>query len=95
MYYGPEFLSFSTRVWAQGRGLEVDCIEPGKPVQNWLVESFKGTFRDECLNENLFTSVGDAVRKVRAGWKSYNEGRPSQRRFTLGCGRFRFRSRAP
>jgi hypothetical protein len=56
MYYGPEFLSFSTRVWAQGRGLEVDCIEPGKPVQNCFVESFKGTFRDECLNENLFTA---------------------------------------
>ena len=61
-----EFLSFALAVWAQDRGVELDYIEPGKPIQNCFAESFNGTFRDECLNENLFTSVGDAVRKVRA-----------------------------
>jgi putative transposase len=73
---GPEFLSFAIAVWAEERNVEIDYIEPGKPVQNCFVESFNGTFRDECLNENLFTSVGDAVRKVRTWWKSYNEERP-------------------
>jgi len=73
---GPEFLSFAVAVWAQDRGVELDYIEPGKPVQNCFVESFNGTFRDECLNENLFTSLGDAARKIRAWWKSYNEERP-------------------
>ena len=76
MYYGPEFLSLALAVWAQDRGVELDYIEPGKPIQNCFAESFNGTFRDECLNENLFTSVGDAVRKVRTWWKSYNEERP-------------------
>jgi len=73
---GPEFLSFALAVWAQDRGVELDYIEPGKPIQNCFIESFNGTFRDECLNENLFTSVEDAVRKVRTWWKSYNEERP-------------------
>lgn len=73
---GPEFLSYALAVWAEEREIELDCIEPGKPTQNCFAESFKGTLRDECLNENLFTSVGDATRKIRAWWKSYNEERP-------------------
>lgn len=73
---GPEFLSFVLAVWAQDRGIDLDYIEPGKPTQNCFVESFNGTFRDECLNENLFTSVADTARKIRAWWKSYNEERP-------------------
>jgi len=73
---GPEFLSFALAVWAQDKGIELDYIEPGKPTQNCFVESFNGTFRDECLNENLFTSVGDAARKIRDWWKIYNEERP-------------------
>lgn len=73
---GPEFLSFAMAVWAEERNVEIDYIETGKPVQNCFVESFNGTFRDECLNENRFTSVGDGVREVRTWWKRYNEERP-------------------
>jgi len=73
---GPEFLSFALPVWAEEQNVEINYIEPGKPEQNCFVESFNGTFRDEYLNENLFTSVGNAVRNVRTWWKSYNEGRP-------------------
>jgi hypothetical protein len=31
-----------------------------KPIQNAYAESFIGKFRDECLNENWFGSLGDA-----------------------------------
>ena len=34
-----------------------DYISPGKPMQNGFVESFNGSFRDECLNETLFSSL--------------------------------------
>lgn len=40
---GPEFLSFALAVCVQDRGLEFDCIEPGKPVQDRFVESLNGT----------------------------------------------------
>jgi len=73
---GTEFSSDALAVWAEEREIELDYIVPGKPTRNCFVESFNGTFRDECLNENLFTSVGDAARKIRAWCTSHNEERP-------------------
>ncbi|MBO6510198.1 MAG: transposase [Roseibium sp.] len=32
-------------------------IRPGKPNENALVESFNGRQRDECMNENLFSTL--------------------------------------
>jgi putative transposase len=40
------------------------------------VESFNGTFRDECLNEHWFPTLAEA-RDVVATWRAdYNQGRP-------------------
>lgn len=39
--------------WAKRRGIEIEFIEPGKPIQNAFIESFNSRFRDECLNEEL------------------------------------------
>ena len=33
---------------------------PGKPQQNAFVESFNARFRDECLNEEVFSSLAEA-----------------------------------
>lgn len=73
---GPEFLSIALATWAEERSVELDFIEPGKPIQNCFVESFNGTFRDECLNENWFTSVEDAREKIETWRQSYNSERP-------------------
>jgi len=35
-------------------------IEPGKPNQNAYVDSFNGHLRDQCLNEQWFTSMAHA-----------------------------------
>jgi len=53
-----------------------ECIQPGKPVQNAYVESFNGRLRDECLNANWFTSLGDARRKIESWRLDYNQQRP-------------------
>ncbi len=51
-------------------------IAPGKPMQNGFVESFNGSFRDECLNETLFTTLAQARSQI-TGWKEdYNTNRP-------------------
>lgn len=42
--------------WAQDRGIELDYVDPRKPVQHCFVERFGGTFRDEYLSESLFTT---------------------------------------
>ncbi len=51
-------------------------IESGKPFHNGFCESFNGTLRAECLNQELFVSVPDAQRKLAAYQKEYNEERP-------------------
>jgi len=57
-------------------------IEPGSPTQNAYIESFNGTFRDECLDENWFESLAQA-RGIIAAWRTeYNEIRPHS-----SCGR--------
>ena len=76
MYYGPEFISMALATWAEERGVEIDFIDPGKPVQNAFAESFNGTFRDECLNEHWFTSLRGAWEKIEAWRRRYNEERP-------------------
>ena len=62
--------------WCQVAGVEWHYIAPGKPVQNAFVESFNGHFRDECLNDTLFSTLTEARRAI-ASWKEdYNSHRP-------------------
>ncbi len=73
---GPEFVSRAVDQWAYEQGLQWHTIQPGRPMENGYVESFNGRFRDECLNENWFSSLADAREKI-AHWKQdYNELRP-------------------
>jgi len=73
---GPEFSGSELDSWAHQRGVKLCFIRPGKPVENAYIESFNGKFRDECLNENWFTSLKDAQEKIEAWRKDYNKHRP-------------------
>jgi putative transposase len=73
---GTELTSAAILRWSQDRNVAWHYIAPGKPQQNAFAESFIGRLRDECLNETLFTSLGQA-RAVLAFWRrDYNEVRP-------------------
>ncbi len=48
--HGEEFTSQVMDLWAYQHGVRIDFSRPGKPTDNAYVESFNGTFRDECLN---------------------------------------------
>lgn len=79
---GPEFTCRAFMAWAQKHGIRHILIEPGSPTQNAYIESFNGTFRDECLDENWFESLEQA-RQAIADWRTdYNEVRPHS-----SCGR--------
>jgi len=72
---GPEFISNALDAWAYERGIKLQFIRPGKPVDNCYMESFNGKFRDECLNENWFMSL-DQTRKIVEDWRvDYNQVR--------------------
>jgi putative transposase len=73
---GPEMQSKHFLAWAHARGIEIEFIEPGKPVQNAYIESFNSRFRDECLNEEIFLDLEDAKKKIEKWRRFYNEKRP-------------------
>lgn len=56
---GSEFTSKALDAWAHEHGVKLDFIRPGKPVENAVIESFNGRFRDECLNTQVFVSLHD------------------------------------
>jgi len=73
---GPEFAGKVLDEWAYCRGVKLNFIRPGKPIENAYAESFIGRLRDECLNENWFISLKNA-RDIIESWRiDYNEGRP-------------------
>ena len=74
--HGTEFTSRVLEDWAYRRGVELDFIRPGKPVENAYIESFNGRLRDECLNVHQFLSLEDARAKIEAWRREYNEHRP-------------------
>ena len=73
---GPELTSHWFDQWADHNEIELDYIDPGKPVQNAVMESFNGRLRDECLNCHWFTSLEDARRTIEAWRIDYNRERP-------------------
>ena len=73
---GTEMTSHAIVEWAGERGVEWHYIAPGKPTQNAFVESFNGRLRDECLNEELFSSMTAARAKLVAWQADDNQFRP-------------------
>jgi putative transposase len=45
-------------------------------TDNAFIESFNGSFRDECLNETLFSSLADARTMITKWKEDYNQNRP-------------------
>ena len=73
---GPEFISRALDAWAYFNKVRLDYSRPGTPTDNPHIESFNGSFRDECLNMNWFMSLEDARDKVERWRRDYNEFRP-------------------
>lgn len=73
---GSEFISKALDKWAYERQVILDFSRPGKPTDNAFIESFNGSFRDECLNTHWFLSLKDAKGKIESWRHDYNEFRP-------------------
>ena len=67
--------------WTYLNGVELDFSRPGKPTDIAFIEAFNGRFRQECLNQNWFLSLDDAVENVESWRRHYNGERPHS---TLG-----------
>lgn len=73
---GPEMTSREFLDWAYQRGIEIEYIQPGKPVQNAYIESFNSRLREECLNEHVFKDLEQAQRRIETWRRYYNNERP-------------------
>jgi len=73
---GSEFISKALDKWAYDNQVILDFSRPGKPTDNPFIESFNGSFRDECLNTNWFLSLSDARKKIEVWRQDYNQYRP-------------------
>jgi len=77
---GSEFSSKALDRWAYDQHVTLDFSRPGKPTDNPYIESFNGSFRDECLNVHWFLSLTDAQEEIKH-WRQeyrqeYNSFRP-------------------
>jgi putative transposase len=73
---GPEFRSQVFDTWAYERGVALDFIQPGKPIQNAVLESFNGRMRDELLNLHWWRTVDEARSAVAEYRADHNQVRP-------------------
>jgi putative transposase len=73
---GTELTSRAILRWTNRTGIAWHYIVPGKPQQNAFAESFIGRLRDELLNEEVFTSLGQARRLIEHWRQDYNLVRP-------------------
>ena len=73
---GTELTSKAILTWANDRQIDWHYITPGRPMENGFTESFNGSFRDECLNENWFGHLSHA-KELIADWRDdYNQAKP-------------------
>ena len=73
---GPEFVAAAVQQWLDEQEVDTAYIEPGKPWQNGVNESFFDKLRDECLNRESFAHLLEARVVLAAYRQQYNEQRP-------------------
>ena len=77
---GSEFSGRIFDLWAYHHKAAIAFNRPGRPTDNSFMESFNGSFRDECLNVYWFETIDEAKEKFEARRVEYNESRPHQAR---------------
>ena len=73
---GPEFVSRALLSWITAQGIRTALIDPGKPWQNGVGESFNRKFRDECLSLEWFRSRAEAKVVIERWRRHFNGVRP-------------------
>lgn len=88
---GPEFVSRAILKWLTDAAIHTALIDPGKPWQNGMNESFNGKFRDECLSLEWFRSPNEARVVIEQWRRHYNQVRPHSRHDYLTPNQFKLR----
>ena len=75
---GPEFTSKDFEWWCREKEINIQYIQPGRPMQNGFIERFNGSYRREILDAYLFFDLYE-VRQLTQQWiTEYNYNRPHE-----------------
>lgn len=75
---GPEFTSKDFELWCRDQQIDIQFIQPGKPMQNGYIERFNRLYREAVLDAYLFFEL-DQVRQLTNEWiEEYNFRRPHE-----------------
>jgi putative transposase len=73
---GSGFVGRLLDLWAYHHQTRIDFNRPRKLTDNGHVESFNGSFRDECLNSYWFDTLEEAKVLIEAWRRDCNKSRP-------------------
>lgn len=84
--FEAQSISLASRSRLRAKGLRVTRVlerlkyrawaaagEPGSFIENAYIETFDARFPNECLNEQWFTGLPDAQRKIKEWRQDYNQ----------------------
>jgi putative transposase len=75
---GPEFTSKELELWARDNEIQIQFIQPERPMQNGYIERFNRIYRESILDAYLFFEL-DQVRILTEEWmEEYNLRRPHE-----------------
>jgi putative transposase len=75
---GPEFTSKDLELWAKDHEIQIQFIQPGRPMQNGYIEQFNRIYRESILDAYLFFEL-DQVKTLTEEWMDeYNLRRPHE-----------------
>lgn len=75
---GPEFIATAMQEWTQQRGIKLQFIQPGRPMQNGFIERFNRSYRQDVLDANLFHNLTEVKILSDEFEQDYNYNRPHE-----------------
>ena len=75
---GPELISIALAEWAEARGVNLDFIRPGKPMENGFIERFNRSYREAVLDMYVFRTLEEVRDQTETWIREYNEERPHE-----------------
>ena len=73
---GPEFIAELLKTWCINKEIDLQFIQPGRPMQNGYIERFNRSYRQDVLDANLFENLTQVKLLSDEFEEDYNFERP-------------------
>jgi putative transposase len=73
---GPELIATALADWAEQHAVELEFIQPGRPMQNGFIERFNGSYRRGVLDRYVFRTLTEVRAHTERWLADYNREIP-------------------